>query len=772
MNRIQTGLLINIKNCFIPWKVFLGLCFLVFQITRANADNAIIQKLDFASLSGDKLQLQLEIMGAIVEPKIFHTDNPARIALDFPATRSGLDKKVFPVNLGVVSSVYVIEAEGRVRVVVNLLESVPFETKIVGNKVLVSIKNAKAVSTVEKEGVLGSRDRDTNISSFIPKQSIQHLDFRRGPRGEGKILVSLTNPNTIVNTKEQGGKIVLTFLNTDLPAELEKRIDVSDFATPVQMVDLQSFGSRVQLVVTVATSNYEYSSFQSENLLIVEFRPLTRSEKEANDKDEFPYSGERLSLNFQDIPVRSVLQILADFTELNIIASDSVGGTVTLRLNDVPWDQVLDLVLKSKGLSKRETGNVVLVAPTVEINRFEREELDAKRVEEQLEELRTEYIQVNFAKAENFRDLLYGVESFNSDNGCSIDDSSGGSRGGGGRGRGRGGAGGARSGGAGDLASDSYTLLSTRGTAIVDSRTNTLIVRDTAKQLEEIRKLLVLLDVPVRQVLIEARIVTATTDFAKDLGVRFGVAKFGDLGSGKRAAFGGRGTTGTPVTGTTSITIDGDGNVTRTFTGEPAKVDFNDLLVDLPAAIGAGSGGAIGLTLVRAADYVLNLELSALQDEGRGEIIANPRVLTSDRCEASIKQGTQIPYASGDIQNRTITLVDAVLELKVTPQITPNGSVLMDLEITQDSPGAIANFDSVPINTIQLETSVHIQNGETLVLGGIFTRTEVVTSNKIPFFADLPGVGFLFQRNTTNDNKGELLIFITPKIVKDARTIH
>jgi type IV pilus assembly protein PilQ len=767
MSRIQTGLKINIKNCYMPWKIFLGLCFLVLQVTTASAGNAIIKKLDFASLSGDELQIQLEVIGAFVEPKVFHTDNPARIALDFPATQSGLDKKVFPVNLGVVSNVYVVEAGGRVRVVVNLVESVPFETRMQGNKVIVSIKNAKSVAAVgqtnvfEQPNYLGnqdSRDNVSSISGLIPKQSIKHLDFRRGPKGEGRLLISLTSPDTVVNTAEKGGKVVLTFVNTELPSRLAKRMDVTDFATPVQMIDFRSIGSKTRVDVTMATSNYEYSSFQSEGLLTVEFRPLTAAEKAEKERDEFPYTGERLSLNFQSIPVRSVLQILADFTDLNIIASDSVGGSVTLRLDDVPWDQVLDLVLKSKGLSKRETGNVILVAPTSEINKIEKEQLAAEKIVEQLEPLRTEYIQVNYAKAENFRNLLQGATSIGSVNGCSVTSSgSGGSGGGGispvGRSNNRGGSsGGGRSG----RANDRFSLLSKRGTAIVDSRTNTLIVRDTAKKLEEMRKLFQLLDVPVRQVLIEARIVSASTDFAKEIGVRFGVAKRANIGSNKTFALGGRGTEGNG-----NVEVDDDGNIGT----------LNDTIVDLPAAIGAGSGGALGLTLIRAADYVLNLELSALQDEGRGELISNPRVMTSDRCEATIKQGTQIPFVSGSDLNRTITLVDAVLELKVTPQITPNGSIIMDLSIKKDSPGALLN-GATPIDVQEVQTSVHVENGQTLVVGGIYERVELDTLNKVPFFADLPGVGFLFKKTLKNDNKTELLIFVTPKVVNDKSSIR
>lgn len=713
-----------LKTIFIPRQIFLTLLFLVFQVsTTVSAGNAIITKLDFTSISGDELQIQIGIIGTIVEPKVFHTDNPARIALDFPATENGLDKKVFPINTGVVSNVYVIESENRVRVVINLLASVPFETKMGANKIVVTVKNTQSVApVVEQRDFSGTQDQGAHILGLIPKQSIKHLDFRRGSSGEGQLLISLTNPNTMINSSEVGGKVTLTFLNTELPRNLVKRMDVSDFATPVQTIEFQQFGSKTRVSISLATSKYEYSSFQSEGLLTVEFRPISLADQKDLERSKFPYTGERLSLNFQDIPVRSVLQLLADFTDLNIVASDSVAGSVTLRLNDVPWDQVLDVVMKSKRLSKRKTGNVILVAPSNEINRIEKEQLASRKIEEQLEPLRTEYIVVNYAKAKNFSNLINGVESIGSSDGCSVGFSGGGS--GGGR----------RSRQTGGL-DDQLTFLSSRGTVIVDVRTNTLIVRDTAKKLEEIRELLKLLDMPIRQVLIEARIVLATTDFAKEIGVRFGVTE-------------------------------GNSNKGNTVYGADASVD-------LPAAVGAGSGGALALTLMRAADYVLNLELSALQDEGRGEILANPRILTSDRCEAMIKEGNRIPFTSGDIQNRTVTLVEAVLELRVTPQITPNGSIIMDLSISDNTPGPTLGGNLQPsIRTQELTTSIHVDNGQTLVLGGIYKQKKNSATNKVPFFADLPGIGFLFKKQVNNNSREELLIFVTPKIIEDSLRIQ
>ncbi len=720
-----------------------------FVMSSALAKELTIKSLDFSALPGSKLQLQLTMSGKAVLPKEFSTDNPARIALDFSGVKSSLHSKVFPVNMGIADSVYAMEAKDRTRVVINLLKMAPHTTRVEGNKVFITLNNSSnSVASALAPGVaVGAVTTETapvkvqeikkpaDVRRLLPEQTISDIDFRRGSNGEGRLLISLTSPNTVVDTKEKGGKVHLTFINTKIPQSLAKRLDVSDFATPVNLIDSSRQGSKTKITVSMRNGNYGYSSFQSDGLLTVEFRPLTPSEKEELKRKKFPYSGERLSLNFQNIEVRSVLQILADFTDLNIVASDSVGGSVTLRLNDVPWDQSLDLILKSKGLAKRQTGNVVLVAPVAEINKIEKDELEAQKVVELLEPLRTEYIQINYAKAENFRSLLLGGTSPGSLNGCSVTNASGGSGGGGGGGNVRGslnGRGNSANGNGGrGRVDDRFTLTSNRGTVIVDSRTNTLIVRDMAKNLEEIRKLLNLLDKPVRQVLIEARIVTASEDFARELGVNLGSRKQADVGGEK-----------------TSV-IDG--------------------LVDLAAAT---PHGALGMTLLRAGDYLLNLEISALQDEGRGEVLSNPRVLTSDRCPATISQGVQIPYKTTSQNGTQTQLIDATLELSVTPQITPNGSVIMDLNIQKDNPSAVSNDGAIGIDTREISTSVRINDGETVVLGGVFEGNDSQTINRVPFFSDLPGIGHLFRRTNNSRNKKELLIFVTPKIVKDNLSVR
>jgi len=714
--------------------LFLGIWLFIMPVSFVWASSVAITGINFSSLTGDKVQIQLELDGVVDAPKVFQTDNPARIALDFVGVKSSLSQKMFSINQGAANTVYVVEAAGRTRVVVNLSETVPYEAKVVGNDVYIVLKPIGLVGTIKTPEQKGKVDK--RISSFLPEQTIKNIDFRRGPKGEGRLLLELSAPNTVVDVKETGGKVVLNFLNTKLLNDLEKSFDVSDFATPVRKIVAKSRGAGVNIVVTPVDGNYDYSSYQSDGLLVIDFAPLTAIEKEELLKKKFPYIGKKLTLNFQDIEVRSVLQILADFTDLNIIAADSVGGNVTLRLNDVPWDQALDLILKSKGLAKRQTGNVVLVAPTEEIIKIEEDELAAKQVEQLLEPLRTEYIQINYAKAEDIQALLVGSNVVKS-----ASESSGSS-------------GGGIFGGSNSTSNRSSStekmetkgVLSARGTSTVDSRTNTIIVKDTSKQLEEVREMISILDVPVRQVMIEARVVIADNNFAQEIGVKFGVAKAGTLNNGANFGIGGEGTEG-DILGNTSV---------------------NSTLVDLGAnAINAHPVGALGMTLARAADYVLNLELSALENENRGEVLANPRVMTSDRELAFIKQGVQIPFTTVSQDGTQTELIDAVLELNVTPQITPDGDVIMDLLIKKDAANAAGGIDKREVETI-----VRVRDGETIVLGGVYEGDTAQEEFKIPFFGDLPYIGTLFKKNTQSEKKRELLIFVTPKIIKDSLSVR
>ncbi|SHE20320.1 type IV pilus secretin family protein [methanotrophic endosymbiont of Bathymodiolus puteoserpentis (Logatchev)] len=718
---------------------------LLGQVSLVSAEGVVLSAVDFNALSGDNLQLSFEMTGKVAKPKVFHTDNPARIVLDFEGVKSGLKQKRNVINAGGINSFFAVESGDRLRVVINLLKLVAYDVKLKDNRVIVTLNSSGRMARDSHKKL--TEKTLTQFASLIPEQSINKIDFRRGAKGEGRLLIYLSNPNTVVNTQEKSGKIVLSFLNTSLPAMYAKKMDVLDFATPVSMIEAKKLGSRVKVIITPAKADYAYSSFQEDGVLILEVRPITTAEQEEKRKNKFPYTGERLSLNFQDIEIRSVLQILADFTDLNILASDSVGGNLTLRLNDVPWDQALDFVMKSKGLSKRQAGNVILVAPTAEIRKLEEEEIESQKVAKRLEPLKTEYIQINYAKANNFRNIILGNSS-RSANGCTVTAGGSGSRSGlnGGSGSNSLGANSrgnnnSSSGGGGNSNSNgggNYSLLSDRGTAIVDSRTNTLIIKDTAKNIEEISKMILKLDRQVRQVLIEARIVIAQEGFAQELGVKFGAAYTGgDIGVG----------------GTTGGNDGGVGDI------------VGPVLTNLAAS---NPYGALGMTLSDGANYILNLEVTALQDKNKAEFVSNPKVLTSDRCKAIIKQGTQIPYKTVSQNGTSVQFKDAQIILEVTPQITPSGSVIMQLKINKDAPGSFQNDGQLSIDTRSVETSVRIENGETVVLGGVFEGESRNLISTVPWFSDLPLVGWMFRKTVDSTSKKELLIFITPKIVKDS----
>jgi type IV pilus assembly protein PilQ len=750
----QNGFLIRILRI---WGA--GLVLFIAQNASVKAAELAITQVDVATQAGDKLQIQLEMNGPAVAPKVFKTDNPARIAMDFSGVKNGLPQKTYPINQGVVNSLYVAEAPDRVRVVLNLTESASFDTKTDGRKVLLTLDNAKNVPLAPSRMLQPAAPSSSLVSQLIPQQSITGFDFKRGDKGEGRILVSLANPNTVVNTREEGGNVVVSFMNTRLPSHLSKRMDVSEFATPVKYIDAASSAKEATVTVSLQNTLYDYSLFQSEGLLTVEFRPLTPAEKEAIQNQRDKYTGDRLSLNFQDIDIRSVIAVLAEFTGQNVVAGDDVTGTVTVKLDDVPWDEALDFIMMTKGLEKYETGNVTLVAPVGKIKEYKEKQREKEVVVEQLDPLVTEYIKINYAKAEDFVNLLYGI-STSSQIACGSPKTSASSAstqassqktqqqfnnlGGNILGGGLGGTSNGQ-----QAQTEKLNLISSRGTAVVDSRTNTLIIRETARRLQDIKKMISNLDVPVKQVMIESRIVIATNEFARELGVRWGVAKAADIGSGKTFAVGGEGTS-SDINGLTQV---------------------SETLVDLSAS---NPYGALGMTLARGADYVLNLELSALQDQNRGQLLSNPRVMTTNRCPATITQGTSIPYATQSGNGGTnVQFIDATLTMTVTPQITPSGSINMDLEIARDEPSTTLAIDGQPaIDTSNVQTNVLINDGETVVLGGIYKQDVANNVFKVPFFADLPGIGFLFKKNIDSDSKRELLVFVTPKIVNDLVTGH
>ncbi|MCK5363651.1 MAG: type IV pilus secretin PilQ family protein, partial [Gammaproteobacteria bacterium] len=537
--------------------------------------------------------------------------------------------------------------------------------------------------------------------------SIESIDFRRGEGGEGRVMVTLSDPAIVVNTFEQGDDIIVEFIGVELPESLSRRLDVIDFATPVRIVDTKQAGDNVRMIVE-AGGAFDHLAYQSEDLFTLDVKELSEVEREQAKKDKFTYTGERLSLNFQNIEVRAVLQLIADFTGLNMVASDTVSGSLTLRLKNVPWDQALDIILKTKGLAMRQTGNVILIAPTEEIAAREKLELEAQKQIEELAPLRSEFIQVNYAKAATLATLLKAEEN---------------------------------------------SLMTDRGRVSVDERTNILLVRDTADAINSIRELVATLDIPVRQVLIESRIVIADDNFNRDLGVRFGVSYQWNVNGSQRtrAAVGG----GLP----------GD-------TDFGSTVAFNDgtnenLLVDLPIG---NPASAIKFAVVSIPDFILQLELQALQLEGRGEVISNPRVVTANQKEATIEQGTEIPFQEASSSGATSTsFKKAVLSLQVTPQITPDDRVIMDLAVNQDTVGQ--EFSGIPsVDTRSIVTQVLVDNGDTIVLGGIYEQTKREDVEKVPFFGDLPYLSWLFKTTSIRDEKKELLIFVTPKILKDAGT--
>ena len=758
-------ILINIKHYLLIFRI-IGLLFLLVNNAYATASDKAIVSVDITPVSADILQIHFKFNGSAIAPKLFHTDNPARIALDFSGINNGLNTKNIPVNQGGATTIYIAEASDRIRIVVNLIQSLPFDTQVVGDEVVLTLSKYQSFTQqkdVQSMGLNSFPARETNtasrIASLIPQQVVSGFDFKRGEKGEGRVLVYLSNPNTIVNSRQEGGKIIINLLNTTLPNTLAKRLDVSDFATPIKYIDTVS--KNHETIISVITQNdlYDYSLFQSEGLLTIEFRPVTSQEKEVLGRSRVKYTGDRLSLNFQEIEIRSVIAILAEFTGQNVVAGDDVTGTITLKLDDVPWDEALDFIMMTKGLEKFESGTVTLIAPVGKIKDYKEQQQDTAIVIDELDPLVTEYIKINYARAENFRNLLNGIDtgeygscgasekpsasnssqqnSTNSpipSNSLPVKREIVGNQ---------------------DLyqsikqgsQNDKFKILSSRGSAVVDARTNTLIVRETTKRLEEAKKLIRLLDVPVRQVMIESRIVIATNTFAKELGVRFGVA----------------GTTPFGINVTPKVPVPGNTPTDNSINGT-AIID--NALVDLAAS---NPYGALGMTLAKGADYVLNLELTALQDQGKGELVSNPRVMTTDRCVAKIKQGTQVPYTSGSAVGTpaNIQFVNAFLELDVLPQITPSGSISMRLNITKDEPQPARAGEQPPIRTRHLETNVQVMDGETVVLGGVFEGIIANTTNTVPFLADIPGIGFLFKKTINQDDKTELLIFITPKIIKD-----
>ena len=653
-----------------------------------------LKSLQVAELPGERAELRLQFSDTPAEPQGYSIDQPARVVLDFPDVQNTLTQKKFPISIGAIDSAVLMSGGNRTRLIINMTELSAYQTRIEGKELVVQIGGEAttadvvnmAVRTAEK-----SDDDSASVREFDGSDlTVENIDFRRGEAGEGRVIVDLSDSSVGIDIQEVAGGVNITFMNTSLPKTLERKLDVIDFATPVTHVSASVEGNNTRLFIA-ATGNYDYLAYQADNEYVVSVKPLTPAEQDEK-REKFAYVGEKLSLNFQDIEVRNVLQIIADFNDLNLVASDTVTGSITLRLDSVPWDQALDLVLKTKGLDKRQIGNVLLVAPAAEIAERERQELATQRQLRELAPLRTEYIRVRYANAGELFNLFVGSG---------------------------GGAGGGSGGGS------TSSILSERGSAIVDERTNSIILTDTENKIREFRELIERVDIPIRQVMIEARIVIANTDFSKELGISWG------------------GVNTSPITTDNSVRVD-------------------NAVVDLAVFNPTGS---LAMSVI-GEDFMLDMELSALESNGYAEIVSQPKVITGDKQQATISSGTEIPYQEASASGASTTsFKEAVLKLDVTPQITPDGNIIMDLVINQDSVGALTSNGIPTIDTTELITQVLVADGETIVLGGIFQTEQVTFVRKVPLLGDIPYLGKLFRTDIQSENKSELLIFITPRIM-------
>lgn len=718
------------RSLVVPGTAALAaLAFIVLGSAAARAQEAGLQLQDMQvqALPGNRVELELKLSGTAPAPLSFTIDNPARIALDLPNTAIALPSRRREVGAGPLSTILAAESGGRTRVVLNLDVMVPYETRVSGNSVFVMLgSSGGTAATFAGTPAEAAPAQATSAEAARAGRRIENVDFRRGDNDTGRVIIKLSDAGIPVDVRKEGGRTVLLFTGTELPDNLMKRLDVTDFATPVESIDVMRAGRDTRVIIS-AKGAFEELAYQSDQLFTVEIQPKVRDEVEqpstlfsANKE----YTGERLTLNFQDIETRAVLQLLADVSGRNIVVADTVQGNVTLRLQNVPWDQALDIVLATKGLDKRQNGNVMIVAPASEIAAREKADLAARKEIQELEPLVSEFLQVNYAKAVDLADLIKGKGQ--------------------------------------------NSLLSTRGSVALDDRTNTLLVQDTADRIGNIRRLVATLDIPVRQVLIESRVVVVRDNFSRDLGVRWGVTAVHDKNDGIIAVTGG-------ATGTNTMVNSAIGNLQSTGSPTPVQVPaLNDRFnVNLPVA---NPAGRLAVALLDD-DFLVDLELSALQAEGRGEVISSPRVITANQKEASIRQGVEIPYQESSSSGATTTqFKEAVLSLIVKPQITPDDRIIMDLKVTKDSVGQVITNErggQVPsIDTRSVETQVLVNNGQTVVLGGIYETEQSEDYRKVPFLGDIPLLGYLFRSTNRVSNKSELLIFVTPKILREGSSLY
>ena len=692
-----------------------GICLLAFGEAGARA----LVGLDYSVMTGNTVQIVFTFDEPAVEPRTFTIDEPARIALDFADTENKLQQRNMQVGIGPMQSIISAASQNRTRVVLNLAQKTDYTTSISGNQMTVILagggQDLEPVAlpvAASSNSAAGQTQTASQTQAAAPvvgvAKGITNIDFKRGPNGEGRVIIDMTSTSISTDVWRENNEINVEMIGSQLPPELQRRMDVSDFATPIVHIDSIQDGSNIRMTIA-SNGDFEHLAYQTDRVYTIEVAPISKEDEEKKRKEKFGFTGERLSLNFQDIEVRSVLQLLADFTGLNLVVSDSVEGNLTLRLKNVPWDQAMDIILKTKGLDQRKAGNVILIAPTDEIAAREKLELEARKQVEELERLRTEYIKVNYAKAADMANLLNQADN---------------------------------------------AILSPRGSVSVDERTNTLLVKDTNSSLSNVRNLLVELDIPVRQVLIESRVVIAADDFSKELGVRFGIS---------------RDSQGATTDGDAAYTS-GTLNGVRSLAADEPLAAVDSLNVNMPVQNPAGS---FALALAKLPlGTLLEMELSAAQIEGRGEVVSSPRVITADSHTARIEQGVEIPYLELDDGDATLKFRKAVLSLEVTPQITPDDRVIMDLDVHKDSVGETVSFGSglsaPSIDTREVQSQLLVDNGQTVVLGGIYETEKANQVTRVPFFSDLPFVGNLFKSSIERDDRSELLIFVTPKILQGA----
>jgi len=683
----------------------------IMQVANAQVSMTNIVPMQIA---GQGTEIRVMFNGLPPQPQAYQLEQPSRLILDFDKAQQNLQQNSIPVATKEATSIDVSSDAQRSRLTVNLADAGAFTTRIEGNTFILKI-NSAAANTFASQQVVTQKT----------EQGISNIGFQRGSQGEGQIVVDLLGSNTPVDVQQQGSKVVVRTLGNKVPAHLARRLNVNDFATPVSTVDATNESGNG--VITIQTSgSYEYMAYQTDNKLTISLK-RPEDKNPLKPKAANAYTGKKISLDFQDIEVRRVLQLLADFTGINMVTADSVQGNITLRLKDVPWDQALDIILKTKNLDKRRNGNVIWIAPVSELIKAEEEQAKAIEQSVKLAPIQTEYMQLSYAKVADIEKLITQTKSSNNGN----------------------------SGNSSGSNNSGETLLSPRGTISVDARTNTLIINDTAQNIDKVRKMVDLLDIPVKQVMVEARIVRASTEFSKEMGVKWGILSQG-INQNNDLLIGGSDQTLWDLK-----TPDDDGK----YTIERPQ----NLNVDLGVANAAGK---IAFGLISLSDFMLDLELSALQADGYGEVISTPKVLTADKQTAKVSSGTQIPYQSSEGGGvnavSTTEFIDATLSLDVTPSITPDGKVQMLLNITSDTPGNPTPTGQLTINKNQINTNVLVNNGETVVLGGIFEQETRNGQTKVPFLGDIPYLGRLFRKDLKSDNKRELLIFVTPRIVNDS----